>query len=216
MNIHLWGSLSVFPLALLVIKSMKWYVIVHIKQPQLVVSWIWLWDNCCYCFFSWQRNSGNALREGLSRPILLPFVPCFPPDPVWWDCLCHFWEECSEIPRLMRIFRQNINTSCVPWPNRRREGTISLYFTLVNGIVTACWNSARMLWPEYLYLLQPLLNSYGIILTPRGDGIRRWHVVCVCVRESEISRGRRTSLVVQWLRFCAPKAGSLGSLSSGN
>ena len=37
--------------------------------------------------------------------------------------------------------------------------------------------------------------------------------LCVCGR-LEISRGvGRTSLVVQWLRFCAPKAGSLGSLS---
>ena len=59
-------------------------------------------------FFSWLRNDWNALREGLSRPILLPFVPLFSLLMFGRDFLCHFWEECSEIPRLMRTFRQNI------------------------------------------------------------------------------------------------------------
>ena len=123
-------------------------------------GWIWLWDNCCYCFFllaeKWRECSAGGIISAYSFAFC---APVFPPDPVWTRLF---------VPFLRRVFRntptnENISSEypsilpCVPWPNRRREGTISLYFTLVNGIVAlACWNSARMLWPEYLYLLQPI------------------------------------------------------------
>jgi len=80
MNVYLWGSLSVFPLALLIIKINEMVCnCVHKAAVAGRWGWIWLWDNCCYCFFPLGREMTGMFcgRDYLSL-FFCPLFPCFP------------------------------------------------------------------------------------------------------------------------------------------